>query len=682
MKLRDSVSAIKGVGEKKKEGLGRLGIKTIRDLLMHYPREYQDRRRVIKISELLREPEGSHVLIRGKVVLKLISGFGRRKNLKLLIEDETSRVEAFFFSAVYMANQIVQDEEYYFYGKIKKSGGKLLLSHPEIIKSFEHSTGILPIYPQTAGLSSKDIQKWIRRVLDEAEDIVDIIPSYVKSNNKLCDYCYAISNIHFPESPQALKVAKYRLIFEEFFYLQLRIMNMKRFTDAGGPGISFSGKEGEIQNFISSLPYELTGAQKRVAGEIDRDMSGAGVMNRLVQGDVGSGKTVIAQMALYKAAKNHYQGAMMAPTELLAKQHFETLSKSFSEHNISCDLLLGSMKPREKKEVLAKLKAGEIDIIVGTHTIIQESVEFKNLGLVITDEQHRFGVRQRKILTEKGANPDILVMTATPIPRTLAVVLYGDLDISVIDELPPNRKSIITKAVGEEKRNEVYEFARSEIEAGRQVYVVAPLISESEKLENIRSAEEIYEELKLRFADFRVDLLHGGMKQEEKDMIMEDFYSGKSSMLVSTVVIEVGINVPNATVMIIENAERFGLAQLHQLRGRVGRGEHKSYCILLANAKTEIAKERMKIMTATGDGFLIAEKDLSLRGTGEFFGLRQHGISDLKLADLQKHINIFKLAQEAVKDIVYGEQNLDDMEQSRLNRALEDYFTDSGEICI
>lgn len=382
------------------------------------------------------------------------------------------------------------------------------------------------------------------------------------------------------------------------------------------------------------------------------------VMNRLVQGDVGSGKTIVAEIALYKAVKNGFQGVFMAPTELLAKQHFEGLTEEFDKHDIKVGLLTGSMSAKNKKDTLEELAEGKIHILVGTHALIQPNVIFKNLGLVITDEQHRFGVNQRNVLAQKGNNPDILVMTATPIPRTLAVIIYGDLDISIIDELPPGRQKIITNSVDENNRGRAYSFIRQEIEKGRQVYVVAPLIEESESIENVVSAEELYEQLQKEFYDIKVAILHGEMKQAEKDEIMQKFYEGSINILVSTVVIEVGINVPNATIMLIENAERFGLAQLHQLRGRVGRGKHQSYCILVSKGKTLISKERIDIMVSTSDGFVIAEKDLELRGPGEFFGVRQHGIPDLKLADLIRHIKILNIAREEAKSILEKDPKL------------------------
>ncbi|MEG1584130.1 MAG: ATP-dependent DNA helicase RecG, partial [Anaerovorax sp.] len=459
------------------------------------------------------------------------------------------------------------------------------------------------------------------------------------------------------------------LVFDELFLLQIGLMAIKSKFKAKGLGILFD-KSISCDPYEKTLPYELTAAQKRVIGQIIDDMETQKVMNRLVQGDVGSGKTAIAELALYKAVKCGYQGTLMAPTELLAKQHYEGITTGY---------LTGSVTSKEKEEILTDLRSGKIQVLIGTHAIIQDGVEFENLGLVVTDEQHRFGVNQRMMLTKKGNNPDVLVMTATPIPRTLAVILYGDLDISVIDELPPGRQQIITRAVGEDGRDRAYNFVKNEIQNGRQGYIVAPLIDDSEKV-TAKSAESLYEELSQRFGEFKIALLHGEMKQNDKDKIMEAFYLGETNLLVSTVVIEVGINVPNATIMLIENAERFGLAQLHQLRGRVGRGSEQSYCILISQSSTEVAALRANIMVASTDGFYIAEKDLQLRGPGEFFGTRQHGIPDLKLADLIRHVDILDTVKDEAKNLLEADPFLEQEENRRLKEKIQLKFNDNFDL--
>lgn len=655
MNLNDKVTAIKGIGPKKAEALKKMGINIIEDFLYFYPRDYQDRRQIKKIREL---ENGSLALIQGKVKLKVKGGYGKKQTLKLLVTDDSGGIEVVFFNAKFLINKFEIEDQFTFYGRVSIEYGKTKMIHPEFFKSEENNEqGIVPIYPLTAGISQADMYKWQSMVNNLLTQLQEHLTQNIIEKNKLCDIKYALNNIHFPQDKNHLKVAKYRLIFDEFLFLQIGLLSIKDKINSEEKGICFN-REVNIEQFIRALPYTLTNAQKRVVNEINEDMESEKVMNRLVQGDVGSGKTIVAEIALYKAVKNGFQGVFMAPTELLAKQHFEGLTEEFDKHNIKVGLLTGSMSVKDKKNTLELLAEGKIHILVGTHALIQPNVIFKDLGLVITDEQHRFGVNQRNALVQKGNNPDIVVMTATPIPRTLAVIIYGDLDISIIDELPPGRQKIITRSVDENNRGRVYSFIRQEIEKGRQAYVVAPLIEESESIDNVISAEELYEQLQKDFYDIKVAILHGEMKQAEKDDIMQKFYEGNIKVLVSTVVIEVGINVPNATIMLIENAERFGLAQLHQLRGRVGRGKHQSYCILVSKGKTPVSKERIDIMVSTSDGFVIAEKDLELRGPGEFFGIRQHGIPDLKLADLIRHIKILNIAREEAKSILEKDPKL------------------------
>lgn len=673
MGVYDAVTALKGVGVKKADALEKLNIRTLEDLMLFFPRGYEDRRNRIKIAQLKQEEAA---VIKGKVAV-ISSGsfrYGKKQPMKLLVSDETGAVEVVFFNAAYLKNVFKNGEEYVFYGKPTFNFNKLQMIHPEFSKNQDESEneGILPVYPLTKGVTQKEMRQWQRCLSELYPELDDYLSDEIKEKNRLCSLQYALENIHFPKEKQSLLEAKYRLVFDELLVLQTGLISARRNVKNDERGIAFS-KSADIRPYVSSLPFPLTKAQKRCVDEIEKDLESGKVMNRLVQGDVGSGKTVLAEIAMYKAVKSDYQAALMAPTEILALQHFEGISKAFEKHHINVGFLSGSMKPSEKREVLSRLKAGEVQVVIGTHAIIQPDVEFKNLGLVITDEQHRFGVGQRIRLKEKGENPNILVMTATPIPRTLAVVLYGDLDVSVIDELPPGRQPIKTKTVTSENRDKCYKYVEKQLASGRQAYVVTSLIEESEILD-VRSAEKVTEELSERFAAYNVALIHGSMKQSEKDEIMAEFYHGKIDVLVATVVIEVGINVPNATVMVIENAERFGLAQLHQLRGRVGRGHHKSYCFMVLEGKSEIAGRRCEIMETSGDGFYIAEEDLKLRGPGEIFGTRQHGIPDLNIADIARHLDILSHAKNEAMEILAKDPKLEDYENQGLKKRVIKLF--------
>ena len=524
------------------------------------------------------------------------------------------------------------------------------------------------------------MRKYQKTALEFLPELEEYLPATTLERNRLCGIHYAIENIHYPTDKKRLMEAKYRLIFEELLFLQTGLLAIKGRMSSKNRGICFSSSA-DTAIFLGVLPYELTSAQRRVLAEISEDMEAQKVMHRLVQGDVGSGKTIIAAAAMYKAVKSGFQTVMMAPTELLARQHFDGLKPMFLQFGIKTGFLSGSISQKEKKEVLLQIEKGELDIIIGTHAVIQPSVKFANLGLVVTDEQHRFGVNQRALLSQKGQNPDVLVMTATPIPRTLAVILYGDLDISIIDEMPPGRQQIITRAVNAKGREASYEFVRREVKKGRQAYVVAPLIEDSENLD-AKSALGLYDELKERFKEFSVAFLHGGMKQADKDRIMQEFNTGKIQILISTVVIEVGINVPNASVMLIENAERFGLAQLHQLRGRVGRGEEQSYCILISDGGSDVAQERAEIMKETNDGFIIAEKDLEIRGPGEFFGMRQHGVPELKLADLVRHIKILNTVRGEAEQILQEDPLLLGMNYIKFKDKIDKMFKNTESLNI
>ena len=680
MDLGDKVTAIKGIGPMKSIALNKLNIEFVEDFLFYYPRDYEDRRELRTIVSLC---DGDTALVKGKLLLivKGKSRIPRKQTLKLLVQDETGAMEVVFFHAGYLEKTLRQDQEYMFYGKVSVTMGKIQMLHPDMTKyEADQEQAILPIYPLTSSISQGDMRKWEREALKFLPEVKECLPEKTMERNRLCGIQYAIGSIHFPTDGQKLKVSKYRLIFEELLFLQTGLLAIRNKMTSKELGIPFSDQI-KMDEFTAELPYRLTGAQARVLSEINADMESTKVMNRLVQGDVGSGKTIVAAAAMYKAVKSGFQAVMMAPTELLARQHFEGLKEEFSKYDVKLGFLSGSISAKEKKETLEQIETGALDIIIGTHAIIQPNVKFSNLGLVITDEQHRFGVNQRAILSSKGLNPDILVMTATPIPRTLAVILYGDLDISIIDEMPPGRQQIITRTVKAEGRESSYEFVRREVKKGRQAYVVAPLIEDSENLD-AKSAMGLFDDLKDRFDEFQVAFLHGAMKQKDKDRIMQDFNAGKIQILISTVVIEVGINVPNATVILIENAERFGLAQLHQLRGRVGRGKEQSYCILVSDGGAAVAQARAEIMKSTNDGFLIAEKDLELRGPGEFFGMRQHGVPELRLADLVKHIKILHTVKEEAELILAEDPFLANKQNVELKKKIDKMFKNTENLNI
>ena len=635
--LDSEICMIKGFGPKKAENFRRVGINTLGDILDYYPRSYEDLRKAVNICDIKNDDK---VLVRGVVLLaRPGKGYGRKRTMHLVVEDRTGRMEVLFFMAGFL--KFEQGCEYRFFGKCKNENGRITMFHPSYAKEDGEEGGILPVYPLTKGLTQKDFRKLSAAALEYVDEMQESLPTAVVEEARIRSNSFAASNIHFPENENTYQEARYRLVFEELFDLKTVLAMSRNRAGSGREGFSFSGQY--AWDFIQGLSYELTGAQTRVLNDVLSDMEKPLAMNRLIQGDVGSGKTVIAEAAIVQAVKNGYQTAFMAPTEILAAQHFQTVKDDFDALGINVSLITGSMSVKERNEAAAKLRSGEIQLAVGTHALISGRIEYNNLGLVITDEQHRFGVAQRQKLSAKGQNPDILVMTATPIPRTLAAVLYADLDVSVIDELPPGRIQIITERFNESSRKNAYKLALDEINKGHQIYIVAPLIEESDSIDG-HSAEELYQEFVSKHKDISCALLHGQMKQSEKDAIMEEFYQGRISVLISTVVIEVGINVPNATVMLIENQERFGLAQLHQLRGRVGRGKAQSYCLLVSGDDSEISQKRAEIMCSSSDGFVIAEKDLEMRGPGEIFGYRQHGLPQLKVADPIKHV---KIADEA-----------------------------------
>lgn len=670
-----NVRFIKNVGPSRETILNKLGIYTLEDVITYFPRDYEDRGKFKKIVELANDETAT---VKALVTSKITENFIRKGMTiyKLVVRDETGSLVLTWFNQSYLKNAFTIGKEYIFFGKVKSGIGRIEMSSPifdEVGK--EKNTGkIIPLYPLTNGITQNVIRGIIENAMAEARgNFFESLPSWILDKYKLCDINFAMENIHFPDSFDDFEIARKRIAFEELFTLQTALLLMKNSVKTDKCGITFSIDE-KIDELLSTLPYTLTNAQLSVWNDINLDMKSDKCMNRLVQGDVGSGKTAVAMLALFKAVRNGYQATMMAPTSILAKQHYLYLSKMLNPFGIRCELFTGELTKKRRELLIEELKEGKIDIAVGTHALIEDNIEFKNLGLVITDEQHRFGVRQRGILSSKGTMPDVLVMTATPIPRTLALILYGDLDISIIDELPPGRQKIDTFAVTKSLEERVNNFIKKELNEGRQAYIVCPLVEESENMDGLKSVTEQFEYYKNVFKGFNVEILHGKMRPKEKDEIMTRYKNGEINVLISTTVIEVGVDVPNATIMVIENAERFGLAQLHQLRGRVGRGKFKSYCILKYDSKSDVVRQRMEIMQKSNDGFVISEKDLELRGPGEFFGTRQHGIPEFKIANLFTDLPLLKQAQEASKELLNKDVNLMLEENLALKQKIDKLF--------
>ena len=672
--LKQSVQFIKGVGPSRVKLLNILGIYTIEDLISYYPRTYEDRTKITKIAEL---QDGQSAMIEA-VTTSGASTARLRRNMtitKVIVEDDTGRALISWFNQDYVKTRIHAKEKYRFFGRVSKKSGITEFNSPVFdAENEQKNTGkIVPVYPTTKGLNQTSIRQAIENALALVnEKLEESLPEYIVKQYNLMSLEDATKQIHFPSNMEKFTLARKRLAFEELLTFQLALLSLRTQYDNEIRGIKYD-ENVKMSDVINTLPFRLTKAQLRVLEEIDRDMESEKPMNRLLQGDVGSGKTIVAMISAYKAVKSGYQVAVMAPTTILATQHLENFNKILSSFGIKSELLISSLTKKQKQIVLDKLKSGEIDIIIGTHALLQENVEFKKLGLVVTDEQHRFGVKQRSIIAGKGNNPDVLVMTATPIPRTLAIVVYGDLDISIIDELPPNRKKIDTLAVRENMTARIVEFIKKNVDEGRQAYIVCPFVEDNEDMENVKSIEKLAKTYKDDiFKDYKVEILHGKMKPKEKDQVMQDFKDNKISILISTTVIEVGVDVPNANIMVIENAERFGLAQLHQLRGRVGRGEYKSYCILKYNGNSDLIRQRMETMTATDDGFKIAEKDLELRGSGEFFGTRQHGLPEFKIANIfdAEDIKILKLVQELAIKIEAEDSKLENEKNKKLKKMV------------
>ncbi|NLD11361.1 ATP-dependent DNA helicase RecG [Aminicella lysinilytica] len=672
MDLKDKITTLKGIGPKKGKVLSEHGIKTIEDLIEWFPRRYEDRRRETPICDV---KQGKDYLVCGKVISRRQSGnpYNKRAPLSLLINDDSGMIEIVFFNGKYLSGAFNVNSKYSFYGKVSENMGRMQMIHPEFHQYGEKGDirGIIPVYPTIEGISQNEMRKIQAQVSPAIESVREWLPENIVTEYKLADPVFSLKNIHFPKESRYVLMSRFRLVFDELLTLETGLIYVKNDNAAKKNGIAIN--TGRSEEFINNIGFKLTEGQTRVWSEVAKDLESTGVMNRLIQGDVGSGKTAIAEIAMYVTVCNGYQAVMMAPTEILAKQHYVTLTEAFREYNLKIGLLCGSMKPADKKEVLDRLGTGEIDILVGTHAIIQPGVKFNRLGLVITDEQHRFGVEQRHRLSEKGDDPNIMVMTATPIPRTLAVILYGELDISVIDTMPAGRKPIRTIAAHQEDRGLVYDKVRKELVKGKQAYVVAPLIEESEKID-AKSASELFAELQKLFKDYKVGLIHGSLPQEQKDAVMDAFVKGEIDVLVSTVVIEIGINVQNATVMVIENCERFGLAQLHQLRGRVGRGNDQSFCYLIINNETDIAAERVKIMCESTDGFQIAEEDLRLRGPGEIFGTRQHGLPEMRISDIVRHADVLEKAKNAANSLLASDPDLRSTDNAELRNRIEKMF--------
>ena len=680
--LHQSVQFLKGVGPKRSEILGRLGIQTIHDMLSYFPRDYKDRTRIQKISEA---KIGAEITIQAKI-LAINNRMARNRKyiLEAFVTDETGTIAATWFNQPFLMNKFHVGDNLFLHGKVGAYKYLQLLSPEyEVIQDDETNIkegGIIPVYPLTEHISQTQFRKIIKEAAHHfADSIEEILPKELLVKNQLLPLDKAIREIHFPGTFDTLKRAKTRLVYNELLILEMA-MALRRSGIKEETGIAFKVGTNVDTHIRKLIPFTLTNAQERVIREIITDMRSNKPMNRLLQGDVGSGKTVVAIYAILVAIANGYQAAFMAPTEILSEQHFQTLQKYLQHSHVRMQLLTGSTNSKYKKDALEQIKNGQIDLVIGTHALIEETVQFKKLGLVVIDEQHKFGVIQRLKLKEKGHSPDVLIMTATPIPRTLSITLFGDLDISILDEMPPGRTPIKTFWISKDKETDSYNFIHGEITKGRQVFIVYPLVEESEVLSlkaAVTEAKRLQHDV---FPACKIGLLHGQMKSGDKDKIMTDFKERRYDILVSTVIIEVGIDIPNATVMVVEHAERFGLAQLHQLRGRIGRGSEQSYCLLFGNPKTNEARERLKIMTKTCDGFKIAEMDFKLRGPGEFFGTRQHGLPELKISDLIRDFPILKQARTDAFEIVSRDPHLTQITHQKIRQKVLEAFKDRLEL--
>ena len=665
-----NIQCLKGIGEKTYNGFKKLGVETVDSLITMYPRYYLTYEDPVLLSELTAgERAAVQVRITSDVNIRYVRGL---KIVSCLGKDSSGTMTFTWFNMPYLKKQIHRGEDYIFVGTPVFKNGRLMMEHPEIFKEEDYSAKqqtLQPVYPLTSGITNKTVSKAVMQTEEYIKGIREYLPEQILKKYRPMDYSEAIWNVHFPRDKQTLVEAKKRLIFDEFFIFMagMNLMKQEHREEKNRYPIPVCG---EADRLIQSLPYELTGAQKRALLEMQKDLMGEKVMNRLVQGDVGSGKTILAVILLLMCAKAGYQGVLMAPTEVLASQHYETFQELLGPFGVSAALLTGSVKAKEKREIYQGIKNHEYDIVIGTHALIQDAVEYDRLALVITDEQHRFGVRQREILSKKGKEPHVLVMSATPIPRTRAIIMYGDLDVSVIDELPKNRLPIKNCVVNQSYRPNAYRFMEKQVAEGRQIYIICPMVEESEAMEGenvIQYANMLREQFP---PSIQIGVLHGKMKPKEKQKIMDEFSECSIQILVSTTVIEVGVNVPNATVMMVENAERFGLAQLHQRRGRVGRGEHQSYCIFMSGVKKKETMERLEVLNKSNDGFYIANQDLKLRGPGDFFGVRQSGMMDFVLADIYTNADLLKQASDAVHQLCEEEFDFSTLKNSRLEKQI------------
>ena len=679
--LGTNVRYIKGIGEARAAALEKLGITTLGDLIAYFPRGYEDRTQVRPIRELT---AGESVCVRGMVAADLTAYriSGGRTIAKTRVVDDSGSLDLVFFNMEHRRDALHQGDVCVFFGKVEDNLRRKQMINPLFEpEGRQQVTGrIMPIYPLTAGVTQGLMARAARQGLDACRELLpDVLPDEVRQAHKLCYVNYAYENIHFPASPEALEVARRRLVFEELFLLTcgLQLLRQRR-RDVAGPACHPM----DMEPFYRRLPFALTGAQRRAIADAVGDMVSGKPMNRLCQGDVGSGKTMVAAACIWFAVENGWQTALMAPTEILARQHYQGLAPLLARFSIRCALLTGSTRAKERREILAGLADGSIDLCIGTHALLTEDVQYRRLGLVVTDEQHRFGVNQRAALSQKAEDPHMLVLSATPIPRTLALVIYGDLDVSVIDELPPGRQKVDTFALGESYRPRVQGFIRKLAAAGQQIFIVCPLVGEADQIPDERKAVTAYaRQLQEQvFPDLRVAVLHGKMKPKEKEKVMAAFAAGESDILVSTTVVEVGVDVPNATCMVVENADRFGLSQLHQLRGRVGRGKAKSYCILLSDSQNEETRARLKVMTQTNDGFRISQEDLRLRGPGDFFGQRQHGLPAMKIADLSCDMRLLDEAQTAVRQLMERDPELTDPAHRPLRRRIRQLFDTNADM--
>lgn len=668
------ISTLKGIGEKTEKIFQKAGIYTIGDLIRYFPRGYDVYEEPVPISEL---EEGKTMTVTGSIYGRIqVGGSPKMQITTVYLKDISGTLKVIWFRMPFLRNTLAKAGTITLRGRVIRKKEGLVMEHPEVFcpasKYDLKQDTLQPIYPLVTGLTNHAVMKAVRQVLEECDVGEGILPKDMVREYQLSDYRRAIYGIHFPKDKEEFYHARKRLVFEEFMLFILSLRMLKESEERVLNPYCFR-KQPQIEKFLNSLPFELTDAQKTVWREIKNDMAGIHVMSRLVQGDVGSGKTIVALLAMMYTGLNGYQAAMMAPTEVLARQHFENINHMLQEYDISLKvgLLTGSMTARQKRMVYEAVEAGEIQLVIGTHALIQEKVIYKNLALVVTDEQHRFGVKQRESLANKGVSPHILVMSATPIPRTLAIIVYGDLDISVINELPKNRLPIKNCVVDTGYRNTAYRFIKNQIAQGRQCYVICPMVEESETLEveNVTDYTENLQEI--MGVNIKVQCLHGKMKQSQKDEIMEAFSKNEIQVLVSTTVIEVGIDVPNSTVMLIENAERFGLAQLHQLRGRVGRGKYQSYCIFMSASKSKETKERLDILNKSNDGFFIASEDLRLRGPGDLFGIRQSGILDFKLGDVFQDSQVLQQASEVASLILEEDPQLEKEKYESLKQQVQ-----------